>query len=262
MTWIDTHCHLASENLIAEFEPIFERALEASVQKMVNVSYNFESAQQVLEQCQKFPTHLFPAVGIQPHDSQGFQQDEAFLWENLLFENPQVIAVGEIGLDIPNNTPTQLEKQILCFEYFLNLALDHKKPVIIHVRNTHAEVFPRLKKFAEKGGTGVIHCFTGTKEEAKDFLDLNFFVSFSGIVTFKNAAVVQESAKYVPIKSIFIETDSPYLAPMPLRGKRNEPSFLPHTAAFLAQLKEVALPNLSAQLETNFNALFFKNEKR
>ncbi len=255
MNWTDTHCHLADEKIIQNFEDNVTRSFAAGVTKIINVAYNLKTTDLVLEQCQKYPTQLFPTLGIQPHDAFEYHVDLDALLKNKMEKNPQIIAIGEIGLD-HYYTTSSMEKQIECFEYFLNLALQFKKPVIVHVRNTHKEVLVRLQNYAKKGGTGVIHCFSGTKEEAIDFMDLNFYISYSGIVTFKNAAVVQESAKITPSNLLLIETDSPYLAPMPMRGKVNEPSYLIHTANFVAQLKNIPKEDLCVILENNFRKLF------
>lgn len=167
------------------------------------------------------------------------------------------MGIGEIGLDA-YYTLSPMEKQIECFEYFLQMALDLKLPVVVHVRETHKDVFSRIKLFAQKGLAGVIHCFTGTLSEAKDFLSCGMYISFSGIVTFKNSISLQEVAKFVPNDRILIETDSPYLAPVPMRGKLNEPAHVRHTCQFISSLRQISYEDFANLTTKNAEKLFFR----
>lgn len=251
---IDTHCHLASEELKDHVVPILQRAQSAGIQKMINIAYEWQSCCAVIEQLDLSPD-LYAAVGIQPHDAHTFNENQGAGILNLAQKHKRVVAIGEIGLDAYHHH-TALSLQIPCFEYFLEGACHLNLPVVIHVRETHREVLSRLQSFAKKGLRGVIHCFTGTKSEAREFLDCGFFISFSGIVTFKNALQVQESAGYVPLDKILVETDSPYLSPIPLRGKRNEPSHLPHTCEYFAALKKLTFQEFVGFTTKNAHDLF------
>jgi TatD DNase family protein len=151
-----------------------------------------------------------------------------------------------------------MPQQIVCFEEFLEIALRCKLPVVVHVRDTFADVHSRLKSFAERGGRGVIHCFTGTREEGDAFLDLGFHLSFSGIVTFKNSDALREVARHVPDDRILVETDSPYLAPVPHRGKQNEPAWVAEVARCVADVRGVTLETLAEQTTRNALNLFHR----
>jgi TatD DNase family protein len=254
MRLIDTHCHLVSEKLNNDFIQILERARLAGVEKVINISYDWQSVMLALEQNRKAP-NLYTALGIQPHDAHSFTLEVGEKIKNLIKQNKQVIAVGEIGMDAYYSL-SSMDKQIECFEYFLQTALELNLPVVIHVRNTHSEVYPRLLKFSKLGLRGVIHCFTGSLEEAKQFLDCGYYISFSGIVTFKNAKEVQEVAKFIPSEKILIETDSPYLSPTPLRGRVNEPAHLIYVNEFLANLRNENVESFAEQTYQNALNLF------
>ena len=235
MNLFDTHCHLVSEKLKNNLPEILNNAEQAGLKKILNIACDPATVILALEQL-KYSPLLYAALGIQPHDAHTFSLEEGEKIKSFAQNEPRVVAIGEIGLDA-YYTLSPMEKQIECFEYFLQCALELKLPVVVHVRETHEAVIQRMRPFAQKGLTGVIHCFTGTQKEAHEFLNCGFYISFSGIVTFKNAKDLQEVAKTIPDNKILIETDSPYLAPMPLRGKCNEPGFIVHTNEFLAKLR-------------------------
>lgn len=256
MQLIDTHCHLVSEKLRGDLSGVLARAQAAGVHKILNVAYDPETVTLALEQTAQSDI-LYAAVGIQPHDASQFTVAEGEKIKRIAQTTKKVVAIGEIGLD-DHHTLSPLEKQMECFEFFLNVAVEVKLPVVVHVRETHDAVLRLIKQFVPKGLTGVIHCFTGTANEAKDFLDQGLFLSFSGIVTFKNAAAIQESARYTPLDRILIETDSPYLSPVPLRGKLNEPGHLPHTCEFVARLKGMSVAEFAPHAYQNSLHLFKK----
>ena len=232
---IDTHCHLVSEQFNEDFHEVLKRARDARIERIINIAYCPVTVEKALLQAEKNPI-LRTALGIQPHDSHTFNQTTGEDIVSHLKTHPSVVAVGEIGLD-NYHKQVPISQQQPCFDFFLSAAVALKLPVIVHVRETHQEVLSFLKKYVPLGLRGVIHCFTGTWEEAKDYLDLGFFISFAGIVTFKNAIDLQTACRNVPQNSFLIETDSPYLSPSPLRGKRNEPSHLVHTAKFISQIR-------------------------
>ncbi len=228
------------------------RASEAHVKYMINIAYNPESVDILLSQLLMYP-HLLGAAGIQPHDADTFSP---YLGKKILTHcqnHPRIVAVGEIGLD-DYHKDVPLSQQIPCFEFFCDGAISINKPVIIHVRETHKEVLNCLKKRPLL--KGVIHCFTGTLEEAKDFLDLGFYISFSGVVTFKNAQNLIPVVKYIPDDRILMETDSPYLAPIPHRGKSNEPSYVAHVLSCLAHHRNISEEILAQKILDNSRTLF------
>lgn len=251
---IDTHCHLASDQLKEHASEIIERAQQAGVSRIINIAYDPQSVDLVIEQLSLSPM-LYAAVGIQPHDAKTFSFAAADLIRSKAETNRRVVAIGEIGLDA-HYTLSPMDQQQACFDYFLQMALELDLPVVVHVRQTHEEVLSKIAHFSKLGLRGVIHCFTGTLSEAKDFLDHGFYISLSGIVTFKNAKQLQEVAQFVPNDRLLIETDSPYLSPVPLRGKVNEPSHLLHTCDFIAQLRKTTSSELTAMTFQNATQLF------
>ncbi len=253
---IDTHCHLVSDKLKDDIKIILENAKVNGLEKIINIAYNPATITLGIEQLKLSPM-LYLTLGIQPHDAAEFTPAEAEKIRPIAQTNKRIVGIGEIGLDA-YYTLSPLDKQIECFDYFLNMATELKLPVVVHVRETHKLVHERIKKFVSKGLTGVIHCFTGTLSEAKEFLDCHFYISFSGIVTFKNATALQDVAKIVPSDRILIETDSPYLAPVPLRGKRNEPGNLKYTCEFIANLRNVSVAELAATTKSNAETLFVR----
>lgn len=254
MTYIDTHCHLVSEKLRDDLKSYVAEAKIHGIHKIINVAYDPETVELVQSQIDQHDM-LYGAVGIQPHDALSFNETTAQRIKEVALNHKKIVAIGEIGLDAYYKL-SPMENQFACFEHFLDLAIEAHLPVIVHVRETHTDVHSRLKTFSQKGGTGVIHCFTGSLPEAREFLDLGFYISFSGIVTFKSAAALAEVAKYVPSDKLLIETDSPYLAPIPMRGKTNQPSYVRHTCAFIAELRNMSLPDCAALTTQNAETLF------
>lgn len=251
---IDSHCHLVSEKLKENVPLILQRAHQAHVDKIINIAYDLDTVFLALEQ-EKTSPMLLTALGIQPHDAHSFSVEIGEKIKELARNNRKVVAIGEIGLD-GHHALSPMEKQQECFDYFLQCALDMNLPVIIHVREAHQEVYSKLSHYAKLGLQGVIHCFTGTCQEAKQFLDCGFYISFSGIVTFKNAREVQQAAQMIPSDKILIETDSPYLSPTPLRGLINEPSHLIHTCQFIANLRNQSLEEFAQTTYRNTATLF------
>ena len=254
MKIVDTHCHLVSEKLQPHFGDFVARAKAAGVAKIINIAYCPDSVKLAVEQSTREPS-VYCALGIQPHDANTFTVPAGLEIETLAQTNKKVVAVGEIGLDAYHRI-VDMEKQVECFEWFLEMALRQKLPVAVHVRETHEAVYSRLKSFALAGGKGEIHCFTGTKAEAANFLDLDFFLSFSGIVTFKNSLELKEVAKYVPHNRYLVETDSPYLAPVPHRGKQNEPAFTLQVCEHMATLRSVTVEQVAEESWGNSHELF------
>lgn len=256
MILVDTHCHLCSEKLADNVAELIQRAREANVEKIINITFDKETFIRGLEQNKAHP-ELALTAGIQPHDADQFNQEFAAEIESAAITHKDIVAIGEIGLDGFHKF-VDMPTQIQCFEAFLEVALRSQLPVVVHVRETFAEVYDRLKWFSSRGGTGVIHCFTGTLDEGRAFLDLGFHLSFSGIVTFKNSDDLRAVAKFTPSDRLLIETDSPYLAPVPHRGKVNEPAWVREVAQCIAQVRETSLESIADQTTKNAFQLFKK----
>lgn len=250
----DTHCHFVSEKLRDNLENFITAAHDAKVTRIMNIAYTWETTLLGIEISKKY-RNVWTTAGIQPHDAASYSHDLAERMLALVRSEPRILAIGEIGLDA-YYTLSPMPQQQECFAHFLEIACAVQCPVVIHVRQTHDQVVAQLKQRITKGLRGVIHCFTGTLEEAKEFLDLGLYISFSGIVTFKNAAPLLEVAKYVPSERILIETDAPYLAPVPFRGQTNQPAFLHSTATFLATARGVSLETFAELTWNNATNLF------
>jgi TatD DNase family protein len=256
MRLIDTHCHLCSDTLAPLAGDLIARAVERKVEKIINITFDSKTLHTGLQQVDQYP-QLWLTAGIQPHDADQLTSELADHMENIARNHPRVVAIGEIGLDGFHKF-VDMPQQIACFEAFLEIALRCQLPVVVHVRDTFHAVYERLKSFAQRGGTGVIHCFTGTADEGQAFLDLGFYLSFSGIVTFKNSESLREVAKQVREDRLLIETDSPYLAPVPHRGKKNEPAWVADVNTCLASLRGVSDEYLANVTSANAERLFFK----
>ncbi len=254
MKIIDTHCHLTSKPFAGRLPELLDAAEKNGVCGIVNVGCDLASSRLVCEQLALSPM-LYAAVGIQPHDASTFSEASATQIATMARENERVVAIGEIGLDGYYNLST-MDKQRECFHHFLEIAVAEKLPVIVHMRNTFCDVRDAIAPLVPRGLTGVIHCFTGSVDEAKAFLDLGFCISFSGIVTFKSPSEFDSVVKYVPADRILCETDAPYLAPKPHRGKTNEPAWVRCTCEHMARLREVDFEQFAHSTTSNALKLF------
>jgi TatD DNase family protein len=246
---IDTHCHLESEYFPEGADEVLSRARSAGVTGFVCVGVgSLEQTQNAIALAQRRPD-VWATVGVHPHDAASF---DATLETELLrlASLARVVAIGEIGLDFHYDHSPR-EKQTAVFRRFIALARELEKPMVIHTRNAAAETLQILSEEKASEVGGVIHCFSENKAFAEQALALNFDLSFSGIVTFKRATDIQEVAAWAPADRILVETDSPYLAPVPLRGKRCEPAHVLHTAQFVANLRGVSLEELARVTSQN-----------
>lgn len=248
----DSHCHLDFPGLVENLPLLLDRMKEAQVSRALCISVQLETFPDVLRLAQSHE-QLWATAGVHP-DYEDIQEPSV---ETLLrlADHPKVIGIGETGLDYFRLTG-DLEWQRSRFRTHLQAAKICKKPVIVHTRNAGADTLRILKEEGVQESGGIIHCFTESLDFARQALDLGMYLSFSGIVTFKNAADLREVAKYAPLDRILIETDSPYLAPVPHRGKTNEPSFVPHVAKAIATEKQLTLEEVGVQTTRNFNTLF------
>ena len=249
---VDSHAHLQWRSFDRDREKVISRAREADVKYIVNIGYDLEGSKKALELCEKHEG-LFAAVGIHPHEASEFNEKVLDSLRGLC-DNPKVVAIGEIGLDYYRNvSPKGVQQK--AFEAQMILANELRLPVVIHDRDAHADTLKTLSKF--NGETkGVMHCFSGSPEMAEQCIKMDYYVSFAGPVTFPNAHGVHKTAKSIDLNRILIETDCPWLAPQEMRGKRNEPAFLPITAAKIANLRSISLEELAEVTTRNAKQIF------
>ena len=252
---IDTHCHIQSEEFTEDVDQVIQRAKSARVEKIIVVggAGPLSTNETGLELCGRYPG-LFATVGMHPHDARDVSPDDLDRLKRLT-EDPKVVAVGETGLDFYyDHSPHDVQERV--FIEFIHMARGVDLPLVVHVRDAHREAAALIRNEGEGGLRGVIHCFTGDWDAAQTFLDLGFYLSFTGIITFKNAAPLREVVQRVPMDRILVETDSPYLAPVPHRGKRNEPAFVRQVAEVIATVKGLATDEIATASSHNAHALF------
>ena len=251
---IDSHCHLDHEYLIANLDQIIANSKNVGVAKLLTICTTLQSYEKITNIVKKDPM-IFGTFGIHPHETKNndVSKDEIIKKINL---NNKIIGVGETGLDFYYNNSDK-DLQIKSFQKHIDAAKDLNIPLIIHSRNAENETYNILKKNYSKKLKILMHCFTGSTEFATKLIPLNAFFSASGIITFKNSLNLQETFKMIPKNRLLIETDSPYLSPVPYRGKKNEPAFIKFTAEKLAELQNIKISELVDITTKNFNKLFF-----
>ena len=249
---VDSHAHLQWASFDKDREKVINRAKEADVKCIVNIGYDLNGSKKAIELAEKH-VGLYATIGIHPHNASEFNEK---VLDNLrrLSENPKVIAIGEIGLDHYRNLSPKATQQ-KAFETQLLLAQELELPVVIHDRDAHSDVLKTLSKFKGKLN-GVMHCFSGNREMAEQCVKMDYYISFAGPVTFPNAHKLHETAKSIDLNKILIETDCPWLAPQEMRGKRNEPAFLPFTAEKIANLRGISLYELAEAITKNTKQIF------
>ena len=250
---IDSHCHLDHEPLFSDLSNIIKRSKDVGIEKLLTISTSFDSFSKIKE-IVKQDEIIYGTIGIHPHES---EKDIIKLDEIIknFQENDKIIGIGETGLDFYYNNSDK-EKQISSFIRHIEASIKTKAPLIIHSRNAEKETYDILNDYKDKNLKILMHCFTGSKKFSEKLLMLNAYFSASGIITFKNANELQDTFKSLPLDKILIETDSPFLAPVPNRGKKNEPSFIDFTATKLAEIKEISKSKLIKITTNNFNKLF------
>ena len=255
MNIIDSHCHINFPELIEDIDGVLERMAENQVSKALCVSVNLEKFPEVLSLA-KAHEHIYASVGVHPDHESGEEPTVERLVS--LSEDPKVVAIGETGLDY-FRTEGDVAWQRDRFRVHIQAARQTNKPLIIHTREAGDDTLGILKEEGEGLVRGVMHCFTETLEFARASIDIGFFISFSGIITFKNAQAIRDVAKVIPLESILIETDSPYLAPVPNRGKTNEPSYVRYVLEEVARVKELPIDTVAQATTKNFHRLFLDN---
>lgn len=258
--YIDSHAHIEMDRFDEDREAVIQRALDAGVEIIVNVGngdVSRDSHSAALRVAETYP-FIYTTVGVHPHEAR-LLDDE--LMARLLdwSHHPKVIAWGEIGLDYYyDNSPR--EAQRAAFRRQLQAASERRLPAVIHTRDAEDDTLAILAdEWKDSGLPGIIHCFTGTRRLAEEAIKLGFYISFSGVVTFKKAEGLRDTAKALPIEKVLIETDAPFLAPIPYRGKRNEPAYVVETAKAIAELRGLACEEVGRITAGNFKGLFNLN---
>ena len=250
---IDSHCHLDHEDLFKDIDNIIKRSKNVGIEKILTICTNLESFEKI-KAIVLLDKIIFGTCGIHPHET---KKDIISTNDivNKVQNNSKIIGVGETGLDFFYNNSDK-ESQINSFTKHIEASIILDMPLIIHSRNADDEIFNTLKNFKNSNLKLLMHCFTGSRELMMQLLDFNAYFSASGIITFKNSQDLQETFKLIPLTNLLIETDSPYLAPIPNRGKKNEPSFIKFTAEKLANLKNISYKEIIDSTSKNFNNLF------
>lgn len=239
----DTHAHLDATQFDEDRTEMIERAQAAGVELIVNIGFDRKTIPSTIALAENY-SFIYAAVGWHPVESIHMQEGD-LAWIEDLCSHPKVVAIGEIGLDYHWDTsPKDVQQRV--FREQIRLAKKVKKPIIIHNRDAHEDVVSILKEEGAAEVGGIMHCYSGSWETAKQCLDMNFYISFGGPVTFKNARVPKEVLAKVPLDRLLIETDCPYLAPHPYRGKRNETAFVSLVAEAAAQIKEISVEELAS----------------
>jgi TatD DNase family protein len=250
---IDSHCHLDHEPLHENLSDIISRSKNVGITKLLTICTTFESFENIKTIVKK-DQMIYGTYGIHPHETTTNQVDKQTIIRSVN-ENEKIIGIGETGLDFFHNHSDR-DNQLNSFKAHIEASIELDKPIIIHSRDAEKETFEILNSYKNKNLKILMHCFTGSLEFSKKLLTLDAFFSASGIITFKNSTELQNTFKTVPLEKLLIETDSPFLAPIPMRGKKNEPSFIKYTLEKLSMLKETTVEKMSKITTDNFNKLF------
>lgn len=255
--FIDSHCHLDFPEFQSRLPEVLTNMQSAKVSHALCVSVDLPDFPKVLKLAQEHP-HLYASVGVHPDYEDTPEPSLEFLVDTAL-KHPKIVAIGETGLDyyrMADRSYESMEWQRDRFRTHIRASIASEKPLIIHTRSASEDTINILKEEGAHRIGGVMHCFTESYEVAKAAMDMGFYISFSGIVTFKSAKELQETCKQVPLERMLIETDSPYLAPIPYRGKTNEPAWVSKVGEFIADLKGVPIEVLANQTSSNFYHCF------
>jgi TatD DNase family protein len=252
---IDSHAHIQGKEFAGETEAVLERARQAGVEQVIVVggAGDMLSNTAAVALADSFPS-VYATVGMHPHDAKDVGAEELARLKELTV-HPKVIAVGETGLDYYyNHSPREVQSRI--FTRFVQMARETDLPIVVHERDAARDCAELLRSEGSGKLRGVIHCFTGDYDAARDYLELGFYISFSGIITFKNADPLRSVVQRVPLERMLVETDSPYLTPAPHRGKRNEPAYVRLVAETIAEVKQLDLEKVAQVTTENVKSLF------
>ena len=254
-TLIDSHCHIVFRNFEDDLEDVAARWREAGVKALLHACVEPSEIPAIRSLADRFPEMRY-SVGVHPLDTQHWSSDTVDVLSQAALDDPRVVAIGELGLDLFRDK--NLEEQFAVLRPQLDLAVELNLPVIVHCRDAAEPMLDELRTRRSEGlcPTGVMHCWGGTPEEMHAFLDLGFYISFSGTVTFPKALATHACAEQVPEDRFLVETDCPFLAPVPRRGKRNEPAFVASVASRVADLRGVDVDRIAAVTTSNARRLF------
>ncbi|SIT93401.1 TatD family hydrolase [Edaphobacillus lindanitolerans] len=251
---IDTHVHLNDNQYEEDLDEVIQRALDAGVGKMVVVGFDRPTIERALELADRYP-FIYLVIGWHPVDAIDCTEEDLQWIEQLAAEHPKVVGIGETGLDYHwDKSPKDVQKEL--FKKQIAMAKRLGLPVIIHNRDATADVVQILREEGAAETGGIMHCFSGSVETARECINMNFLISLGGPVTFKNARMPKEVAKEIDIEHLLVETDAPYLAPHPNRGKRNEPSYVPLVAEEIARLKEIPVEEVARATTENAKRIY------
>tara|TARA_Y100000739_G_scaffold95763_1_gene81963 strand:- start:19 stop:777 length:759 start_codon:yes stop_codon:yes gene_type:complete len=250
---IDSHCHLDHEPLFSNISDVIKRSKEIGLKKILTISTNLESFENI-KKIIDIDEMIYGTIGLHPHETSNNTMNTDYIVEHAR-KYEKIIGVGETGLDFYYEN-SKKNDQIESFIKHIEASIDLKYPLIVHSRSAETETFDILNSYKNTDIKILMHCFTGSKEFAKKLMALNAYFSASGIITFKNSLELQETFKFISNDRILIETDSPFLAPIPMRGKKNEPSYIKYTLEKLSELKSINFDDLDAITTNNFEKLF------
>ena len=252
---IDSHCHLDQETLFSDIKNIIDRSKNIGIEKILTICTTLKSFDRILDIIDQNEI-VYGTFGIHPHETKDNIITVELIKKNII-ENKKIIGIGETGLDFYYNHSDK-DNQMISFDKHIRASIDLNIPLIVHSRNAELETFDILNQYKDKNLKILMHCFTGSQNFAEKLMKFNTYFSASGIITFKNSIDLQNTFRIIPIEKLLIETDSPYLAPVPNRGKKNEPSFIKYTAEKLATIKNIPYSEIIKNTTNNFNNLFLK----
>ena len=255
---IDSHCHLNFKDLSANIDKIINNSKINNISSILSINTNPKDFEEHLNLINKFSS-IYISYGLHPSDVNELNQIKSDNFDKFC-KNEKVIGIGETGIDLFHNDK-YLKEQTQVFETHIDASITHSLPLIIHQRNSENEIINILKNFKSNDLKIVFHCFTGTNKLLNFCLDNGYYISISGIITFRNATTLRKIIKNAPLNSILIETDSPFLAPEPMRGKLNEPSYIKYTAEYLSNLFDLSLSEFEKITDNNFFNLFTKAKR-
>ena len=256
MKWIDTHCHIDGTEFDADRETVIQRAREAGVGKILVPAIDLASSERIVRLCAQYPDYLYPMVGLHPEEVRGDWREQLAAIKSILAPRtsplaPRIIAIGEVGLDYYWSREFEQE-QLEAFEEQVRWSVETQLPLMIHCRKAQNELVAILKKYAQDLPGGVFHCFTGNDQEAAELLQFDRFVlGIGGVLTFKKSHLPEVLPAVVPLDRLVIETDAPYMAPVPMRGQRNEPAYTAHVLQRLAEAYGVTTQEVAETTNAN-----------
>ena len=255
--YIDTHSHLDAPEFADDLDDVIQRAKDAQVETILIPATNLASLDRIEQICSENPGYLYPMIGLHPEEIDDNYQQQLDQMHRRLDHNPdRYVAIGEVGLDLYWDD-TYARQQADAFEQQIQWAIQYQKPLMIHARNAHSQLVEIMERHRADNLSGVFHCFSGTIEEAQQLLSFpNFKLGIGGVLTFKKSTLPEVLRQAVPLSRIVLETDSPYLAPTPHRGKRNESAFLSATATLLSAIYDLKTENIALETKKNANFIF------